>query len=1293
MNPKRIFLVLVVLFLLVGLFATVAAAAQPAAVSPVVSEMTALGGDPADFPVCTGFESGQLPAYMNSEWTSVNGGSIGRVQVTGNYPHSGQYALELDTQLLGDGGLTRQAAILMVDLTGVSNAELSFWLLSHGDDSQPEDGIFLSDNAGSSYAKIYDFPSNFVPYHLTVLDLIDEANDAGIDTNGVVYVKFQSYDNWGIPTEGYSIDDICIQTKQAHLLASKEAPAGATSGDVLTYTISIENGGLVAANNVSVEDPLPNGTTYVPGSATNGATYNSGQHRIEWDGNIAIDSEISFSFAVTVGNVEPGETIENVATVDHPSLGGEVEVAAETAVYAPVEFPICESFEFGTLPNYMFTQATATAGANGRVEVREQNAYDGLYALHLDSDDDTSPETVESAVMAVDLGSVPEASLSFWIRGYADTSGEILISDDGGQTYAEIHTLPYVFDYTLVALDLDAEAASVGMSLTSNFHIKFQVHSNHPIGDDGYSIDKICVQPYQTYLAVHKSAPAGMLNSQTMEYRVAIENQGPLTGTNVLMTDPIPAGTTYVPGSASNGATYNSGLNRIEWTGTVGRYSVEEVTFDVTINAPGNSDLTNTATVSHSSLPTPAQASADTAVTTVATFGVCEGFESGSLPPYMYVEHTVAVDGSAGRAEVRAARPYQGDYAFNMDTSPWFGNNIPTLQAGVMVVNLAGVSQVELSFWVWEHLDENHPEDGIYISDDDGQTYAQIFSLNNLPDHYQFVVIDLAEEAAAAGMNLTNDFRIKFQSKDDDPMPQDGYSFDNVCVQTPKVHLSGVKTAPVVAVSGSELLYTVSAKNIGLINATPVLVADPIPAGTTYVPGSATNGATYNSGSDRVQWNGTLNEGQTVTFTFKVTADLPYGFVDNVATISHPDVPEPYEASARTQVNSVCGPIDVVFVIDTTSSMDEAIDNVKAEVGSLINLVDDFSGDDFQLGLVTFKDSLTVLNDLDAGNEAAVQANILALTAGGGGNTPEASDEALNTVINGLDADDRPPGAQTGDFDGIWRAGAVKLIILITDAPPGGFDDTYTAGVDDMNAHNRALEAAADGIGISAIYVPTTNNDTAEAVMRDYAETSDSIYYESSGDGSGTANAIAGIVANCGQPVVDLQVEKSDTEDPVTPHGVFAYVIKVTNNGPTAATGVVMTDTLPAGLTVLGATVGCNIGVVCQVGDLNVGESKTYTITVRVQGTTQPGTLTNHAEATAAQAEFVPVNNTDEETTQIIPIITFIPVVVYQHAGQPAAGADQGQTSGRFSPVAAPVALLLAPPLWIGLLNRRRKAG
>jgi uncharacterized repeat protein (TIGR01451 family) len=1291
MNLNRILLIAVVLCLLIG--APVIAAGRGGMQNALTQTV---GGDPADFPICTGFELGTLPNYMFTEFTSVNGGSIGRAQVTANYPHQGQYAFELDTQLLGNGGETRQAGIIMIDLSGVSNAELSFWLLGHGDGAHAEDGVFLSDDEGASYEKVYNVPAGYTPYHLVVFDLIAAANGAGIDTEGVVYVKFQSYDNWGIPTEGFSIDDICIQNKKPHLLPSKEAAAGVMSGDDLTYTVSVHNGGLVAANNVAVTDPIPDGTTYVTGSATNGATYNEGEDQIEWNVTLAAGAQDSFSFAVTVG-AAAGEVIENVAAVSHPSQNGTVYAEALTGVYQPAAFPVCESFEFGALPDYMFTEVSATAGANGRAEVREGNALEGLYALHLDADDETRPEVVAAAVMVVDLGGVTEASLSFWVKGYDSTGGEVLISDDGGQTYAEIHELPYVFDYTLVALDLDAEAASVGMSLTDDFQIKFQVQAHDPIDDDGYSIDKVCVQPFQTYLAVRKSASAGMLSGQTVEYSVTIENQGPLTGTTVLMTDPVPAGTTYVPGSASNGATYNSSLNQIEWTGTVGRYSTEVVTFDVTINAASGTTLHNVATVSHASLPGPLQASADTLVTSAAPFETCEGFEGGVLPPYMYVETTEAVDGSAGRVGVRPERAQSGVYALHLDTAPSYGNNIPTTQAAVMIVNLAGVSQAELSFWIWEHLEENHPEDGVFISDDDGVTYNQIFSFNDLPDRYQFVVIDLAQAAADAGMSLTNAFRIKFQAKDDDPMPIDGYSFDVICVQTPKVHLAGEKSAPLVALTGSELLYTVVAQNIGLVDAAAVAVNDPIPAGTSYVPGSATNGATFNSGTNSVQWNGNIGEGQVISFTFRVTADLAQGFVDNVALISHPDVPQAYQAKARTQVASSCGPIDMVFVIDTTSSMDEAIDNVKAEVGSLIGLVDDFSGGDFQLGLVTFKDDVTVWNDLAAGNEAAVQANILALTAGGGGNTPEASDEALNTVIHGLDADDRPPGAQTGDFDGVWRPAAAKLIILITDAPPGGFDDTFTPGEDDENAHDRAEEAAAAGIAISAIYVPTTINETAEAVMEDYAETSGGIYFKAREDGSGTADAIAGIVANCGQPTVDLMVDKDDTADPVTQNSIFAYVLTVTNNGPTAASGVVLTDTIPAGLTVIGATVGCNLGIVCTVGDLAVNESKMYTITVRVNAGAPHGMITNVATATASQLEFLSENNTATETTTIGDLVVRLPVVINTTPAQsaPAEPAGVGETSGRL-PGTAPlpavsVALLLGTPLWFGVVRGKRR--
>jgi hypothetical protein len=213
-----------------------------------------------------------------------------------------------------------------------------------------------------------------------------------------------------------------------------------------------------------------------------------------------------------------------------------------------------------------------------------------------------------------------------------------------------------------------------------------------------------------------------------------------------------------------------------------------------------------------------------------------------------------------------------------------------------------------------------------------------------------------------------------------------------------------------------------------------------------------------------------------------------------------------------------CGPMDVAFIIDDTGSMGGAIDNVKAETASLLAQIDAASGGDDQLALVTFKDSVTVLSDLAAGNEAAVAAGIAGLVASGGLALPEASDEALNTVVNGLDEADRAPGQQSGDFDGTFRAGAVKIVILVTDALPGGFDDTYTAGVDDVNAHARALEAAAAGILISAIYVPTDAVDAVEAaIMTDYATTTGGTFTQTNPDGTGTAAAISALIEDCGR--------------------------------------------------------------------------------------------------------------------------------------------------------------------------------
>jgi Mg-chelatase subunit ChlD len=204
-----------------------------------------------------------------------------------------------------------------------------------------------------------------------------------------------------------------------------------------------------------------------------------------------------------------------------------------------------------------------------------------------------------------------------------------------------------------------------------------------------------------------------------------------------------------------------------------------------------------------------------------------------------------------------------------------------------------------------------------------------------------------------------------------------------------------------------------------------------------------------------------------------------------------------------------CDCIDLVFIVDDTGSMGGAIANVAAGIGDILTLAGSTCGS-VQSGLVTFKDDVQVDVPLTA-DLGLVSVGIAALAASGGAGEPEASDEALREVV------DATACALTGDFDpGAFRDGCCRVAILVTDARPAGCDDTYTPGVDDVAAHARALEAAALGIQIGALFVPTFGDPgDIVSIMTDYAATTGGVYGETDPSGAGTADAIEQVILSC----------------------------------------------------------------------------------------------------------------------------------------------------------------------------------
>ncbi|MGH7770970.1 MAG: DUF7507 domain-containing protein [Candidatus Binatia bacterium] len=125
-------------------------------------------------------------------------------------------------------------------------------------------------------------------------------------------------------------------------------------------------------------------------------------------------------------------------------------------------------------------------------------------------------------------------------------------------------------------------------------------------------------------------------------------------------------------------------------------------------------------------------------------------------------------------------------------------------------------------------------------------------------------------------------------------------------------------------------------------------------------------------------------------------------------------------------------------------------------------------------------------------------------------------------------------------------------------------------------------------------------------------------------------------------PMPDLGLTKTDSPDPVTVGENLTYTVVVTNNGPAAATGVTLTDTLPGSVTFVSATPTqgtCSESggeVICILGDLSNGTSATVTIVVMP---TTAGEISNTASVTGNQPDPNTANNTATEATTVIPDI------------------------------------------------------
>ncbi|PZU82466.1 MAG: hypothetical protein DI529_14335 [Chryseobacterium sp.] len=197
-----------------------------------------------------------------------------------------------------------------------------------------------------------------------------------------------------------------------------------------------------------------------------------------------------------------------------------------------------------------------------------------------------------------------------------------------------------------------------------------------------------------------------------------------------------------------------------------------------------------------------------------------------------------------------------------------------------------------------------------------------------------------------------------------------------------------------------------------------------------------------------------------------------YSIIDEYGNILSNNPKEFRNGQNLIKINENCTgkrPLDLVFVVDATGSMGDEINYLKSELLDVLKKVESNLKDtNVRYGSVFYRDNGDeyVTRKFDLSNNAENLINFIKKqNADGGGDTPEAVVEALESSIDGLAWSDQ---------------NSTKIMFLLLDAPP------HLSGENIEKLHQKIKLASKKGIMIIPIAASDTDKQT-EYLMRTFA--------------------------------------------------------------------------------------------------------------------------------------------------------------------------------------------------------------
>ncbi len=1075
-------------------------------------------------------------------------------------------------------------------------------------------------------------------------------------------------------------------------LTKSVAPTSVNSGDTVTFTIDILNNAVnstVDATGISVKDIIPDGYTFVPGSASNGGFYNPGDFSLTWNSlSLPLGNNLLLSFQATVnatGTYLNSAEITDSDQADTDSIADNNDPLEDDQDSASVTLQSADlSLDKTVLP--------AAVSVGDTVTFTITVANDG-------PDDATGVQVTDLVPVGYTITTVNDGGIQ---------SGNAI--DWSGLSIAASNSINISFD---AVVEAPTGASDEYLNTAEVTVADQQDPDSTPSNDDGDQSEddednaSITLETLDLELDISAN-PASGNEDDIITFTVSLFNNDASAtgnGTGVGVRNPLPSGLELIGGTVSNGGSFDFGSNTITWTGlNIPNGTTLDLTYQARVKAPGvydniaeiiasdlsdidsvpdnddgdqseddedivvfdllEADLELTKGISAASSATPnvgdtvvfeltlLNQGPDTATNVVVLDIIPSGYSvtiinnGGSSGGNFITWDIASIDPGAGNAitlsyEVTVLAT--GNYTnhaeiifsdqFDPDSDPDTSFTLDDLSDGIADDDESSftlspqIADLELEVL----LNDTTPDVGDLVTftvnlSNLGPNAASNVSVENIVPPGFSGITNISGTGSAAGNTVTwnnlavpvgnNTVTLTFDAVaqaptgavdeyldvaqitasdqfdiDSSPNNDDGDQSeddeDNIAASIPQADLSLVKTANTTQPNvGDSVTFTLTVTNAGPDVATGVAIEDVLPAGYTLT--AVNNGGTLSGNT--ASWTGLSvpNFNGTSVVTYEATVNPPTGAIDEYLNNAQITASDQYDPDSDPTTDNT---------IDEDGNGDPDDDD-EDQLTVAPKIAD--------LRLTKF----VVDNDITPFVETEISFEISVFNDG--------PDDATNVVVEDL----LPAGydfilysATSGIYDyttGIWSTGTVST------------GDTQTLVIDVLVNTTGPYTNGAEIIAADVFDVDSTPNNN--------------ILAEDDQD-EAVVNPIE---------VADLSLVKS-VDNPTPDAGSnVVFTITVSNDGPSDATNIQVTDLLPSGYNYVSDDSGGNYVPatgIWSLGNLALGNSTTINITALVN---PAGDYTNIAEITGADqadTDSTPSNDILSEDDQDEVVVVVRPVV------------------------------------------------